>query len=190
MKIHDFMKTWFHFNYWVYMSNIIERIGSVSLAFTLSVIGIHFFPQRASAQSITYTLRTQFTGSGKCLDVVNDGTNNKLNMADCGNFSGQAWSIQPSGIGTSYRLRTQFTGNEKCLDIVNDGKNNKLVMADCGNFSGQLWNIQPTNVLGFYRLRTQFTGNKKCLDIVNDGTNNQLTMANCGNFSGQSWRLS
>ena len=39
------------------------------------------------------TLRTEFTGSGKCLDIVNDGTNNKLTMAPCGNYSGQLWLI-------------------------------------------------------------------------------------------------
>ena len=131
-------------------------------------------------------LQTQFTGSNKCLDIVNDGKNNQLTMADCGNFSGQFWSIQAAGQG-SYRLQTQFTGNNKCLDIVNDGKNNQLTMADCGNFSGQFWSIagQP----GSYRLQTQFTGKNKCLDIVNDGTNNRLIMADCGNFSGQMWTI-
>lgn len=84
-------------------------------------------------------LQTQFTGSNKCLDIVNDGKNNQLTMADCGNFSGQFWSI--AGQPGSYRLQTQFTGKNKCLDIVNDGTNNRLIMADCGNFSGQMWTI-------------------------------------------------
>lgn len=59
-------------------------------------------------------------------------------MADCGNYSGQFWSIQPAADGF-YRFRTMFTEENKCLDIVNDGVNNKLVMADCGNYSGQFW---------------------------------------------------
>ena len=39
-------------------------------------------------------LRTMFTGQNKCLDIVNDGKNNRLQMADCGNYSGQFWSIR------------------------------------------------------------------------------------------------
>jgi hypothetical protein len=38
-------------------------------------------------------LRTEFTGTGKCLDIVNDGANNQLTMADCGDFSGQLWEL-------------------------------------------------------------------------------------------------
>jgi len=55
-------------------------------------------------------LQTLFTGNKKCLDIINDGNNNRLTMADCGNYSGQLWSIKSSGNGTFYRLQTQFTG--------------------------------------------------------------------------------
>jgi Ricin-type beta-trefoil lectin domain len=135
-----------------------------------------------------HSLKTNFTGDGKCLDVVNDGTNNKLQMADCGNFSGQFWNAGSSNVRGYVRLRNQFTGSNKCLDVVNDGTNNQLQMADCGNFSGQVWSIVRIKKTGFYRMRNQFTGSNKCLDIVNDGTNNQLQMADCGNFSGQNWQ--
>jgi hypothetical protein len=40
-------------------------------------------------------LRTQFTGQMKCLDIINDGQNNKPTMAACGNFTGQMWTITP-----------------------------------------------------------------------------------------------
>ncbi len=43
--------------------------------------------------SRTYRLQTEFTGSDKCLDIVNDGANNRLTMATCGDFSGQKWKI-------------------------------------------------------------------------------------------------
>jgi hypothetical protein len=62
-------------------------------------------------------------------------------MADCGNFTGQFWKIQPTNTLGIYRFRTQFTGNNKCLDVINDGTNNRLTMANCGNFTGQLWRI-------------------------------------------------
>jgi len=38
-------------------------------------------------------LQTQFTGPDKCLDIINDGDNNKPTMAACGNFTGQMWKI-------------------------------------------------------------------------------------------------
>jgi hypothetical protein len=117
----------------------------------------------------TYRLRTQFTGGDKCVDIVNDGENNKLIMAPCGNFSGQFWKVEHlRGSGYS-RLQTEFTGSGKCLDIINDGKNDKLQMARCGNFTGQHWTIEPSKIPGYSRLRTEFTGQGKCLDIVNDG---------------------
>ncbi len=138
---------------------------------------------RRSSQTVNYQLQTIFTGKGKCLDIVNDGINNQLNMADCGDFSGQYWQILPNQKQGYYRLQTMFTGTGKCLDIVNDGRNNRLNMADCGNFSGQYWQILPSQKQGYYRLQTMFTGKGKCLDIVNDGRNNRLNMADCGDFS-------
>jgi hypothetical protein len=35
----------------------------------------------------------QFTGPGKCLDIVNDGSG-RVQLAACGNYSGQYWSKQ------------------------------------------------------------------------------------------------
>ena len=34
------------------------------------------------------TLKTEFTGPKKCLDIVNDNKNDQLQMAECGEFSG------------------------------------------------------------------------------------------------------
>lgn len=134
-------------------------------------------------------LKTQFTGGNKCLDIINDGKNNKPNMADCGNFSGQIWSLEPTQQKRFYRLRTQFTGKDKCFDVINDGKNIRPIMATCGNFTGQLWSIVPTQNEGYYKLKNKFTRGDKCLDIINDGTNDRPTMATCGNFSGQFWNF-
>src|SRR5580698_1994151 len=89
----------------------------------------------ASALPGTYRMRTAFTGHAKCLDIVNDGWNNRVTMASCGYYSGQAWIVEPNGIPGHWRLRTEFTGHGKCLDIVNDGTNNRLTMATCGNYT-------------------------------------------------------
>jgi hypothetical protein len=40
-----------------------------------------------------YRLQNQFSDNNKCLDIVNDGTNNQPIMATCGNYSGQLWTI-------------------------------------------------------------------------------------------------
>jgi hypothetical protein len=138
--------------------------------------------------STSSSLKTQFTGKNKCLEIVNDGSDDQLIMANCDNVytkSEQSWSV--TGKQGAYRLQTAFTGTAKCLDIVNDGTNNKLIMANCGSFSGQLWSITGTQ--DAYRLQSAFTGKTKCLDIVNDGTNNKLIMANCANVTGQMWTV-
>jgi hypothetical protein len=145
--------------------------------------------RKSLAQTPNYRLQTIFTGTNNCLDIINDGQNNKLTMAECGNFSGQYWRIIPSKNAGHSRLQTMFTGTNKCLDIINDGRNNKLTMANCGDFSGQYWKILPSKNPGYSRLQTMFTGKNKCLDIINDGQNNKLTMANCGDFSGQYWQV-
>ena len=38
-------------------------------------------------------LRSQIAGADKCLDIVNDGRNNKLTMAQCAKIAGQNWRI-------------------------------------------------------------------------------------------------
>jgi hypothetical protein len=40
-----------------------------------------------------YRFTTQWQGDGKSLDIVNDGKNNQVILADTGNFSGQIWRI-------------------------------------------------------------------------------------------------
>jgi len=103
-----------------------------------------FAPFNAQAQEfdngIYYRLTTMWQGDGKSLDVVNDGINNKLILADTGNYSGQYWKLTKLDSGY-YRLTTQWQGEGKSLDVVNDGVNNKLQLADTGDYSGQNWKI-------------------------------------------------
>lgn len=155
-----------------------------------AIVALGFISSSAMAQLApspgeTVRLQNTFTGIGKCLDIINDGSNNQLTMADCGNYTGQSWSVTKDG--ANYRLQTLFTGDSKCLDIVNDGQNSELTMAPCGNYSGQLWSFEKLG--NYYRLRTLFTGPQRCLDVVNDGTNDRLTMAACADVSGQLWGL-
>jgi Protein of unknown function (DUF3421)/Ricin-type beta-trefoil lectin domain-like len=136
-----------------------------------------------------YRLTTQWQGSGKSLDVVNDGVNNKIHLAPTNNVSGQYWKFTSLGNGY-YRMTTQWLGDTKSLDVINDGRgNNQLHMAPTNSYTGQYWKIQPMGN-GFYRLTTQWQGDGKSLDVVNDGVNNKLQLAQTGNYSGQYWSLS
>lgn len=137
-----------------------------------------------------YRLTTEWQGDGKSLDVVNDGkNNNRLVLADTGDFSGQYWKFTPVG-GGYYRLTTEWQGVGKSLDVVNDGKsNNQLILAKTGKFTGQYWEITPWGN-GYYRLTTKWQGVRKSLDVVNDGQgNNQLILADTAEVSGQNWKI-
>ena len=91
-------------------------------------------------ENAPYRLTTNWHGPGKSLDIINDGNNNKVILANSGNFSGQFWLINDEGNGF-YRLVSVWQNN-KCLDVINDGVNNKVEVKQIGNYSGQLWKIE------------------------------------------------
>ncbi|WP_052161578.1 RICIN domain-containing protein [Hoeflea sp. BAL378] len=148
-------------------------------------------PSSAQAQEFDdgqyYRLTTEWQGDGKSLDVVNDGANDQLILADTGDYSGQYWKFTSVGDGF-YRLTTQWQGAGKSLDVVNDGTNEKLILADTGNYSGQNWRVER-QANGYYRMTTQWQGAGKSLDVVNDGVNNQVRLAPTGDYSGQYWKI-
>ena len=134
-----------------------------------------------------YRLTTSWQGDGKSLDVVNDGTNNKVQLAASGSYYGQFWKFTSLGNGY-YRMTNQWRGDGMSLDVVNDGTNNKVQLAATGAYTGQFWKLTPLGG-GFYRLTTNWQGDGKSLDVVNDGTNNKVQLAATGNYSGQYWKL-
>lgn len=135
-----------------------------------------------------YRLTTQWLGEEKALDVVNDGANNRLQMATTANRSGQFWKITSLGNGY-FRLTSQWQGDGRSLDVVNDGTNNKLQLAKTDNVSGQFWKITSLGN-GYYRLTTQWQGDGKSLDVVNDTSKSNLQLAKTENVSGQFWKIS
>jgi uncharacterized protein YkwD len=147
-------------------------------------------PATASADfdpNKTYRITNQWQGVGKSLDVVNDGKNNRLQLAKTGAYSGQMWKVTSLGNGF-YRLTTVWQGADKALDVVNDGKNNCLQLAKVGNYGGQMWKITDAGN-GYYRLTNAWQKEEMALDVVNDGTNNQIQMAKTGAYSGQFWKI-
>ncbi len=165
-----------------------------SLIIVLPIILFGLLANEVSAQVKQNRLRNTLTGADTCLDIIEDGKNNRLTMTKCANVAGQRWSMTASEKNPeSYRLQTPFTGMDKCLNIINDGENNKVTMAKCDSLPGQLWSVTPSKTLpgnsGYYFVKNALTGASNCLNVLNDGRNNKLTMAKCDNISGQSWRI-
>jgi hypothetical protein len=52
-------------------------------------------------------LWNQFTGQGKCLDIVNDGSG-RVQLASCGDYSGQYWSKRDDPRGRAQRRIGRF----------------------------------------------------------------------------------
>lgn len=102
----------------------------------------HFAKLSGEGSNAKYSLRTQFLGEGRSLDVVNDaGVNSRsLRLADTGNFSGQSWTVTPWGVGDgSLRLWNDFTGPGQHLDTYADTHEPFL---DGGDHSGQHWHFE------------------------------------------------
>ncbi len=164
------------------------------IAICLPLVLVSLLAQEVNAQVKQNRLRNTLTGAGYCLDIINDGDNNKLTMARCANVAGQRWSLTASETNPqTYRLQTPLTGTDKCLATIDDGNNNRITIAQCSDAPGQLWSIIPSNAnpgySGYSSLRNELTGADKCLKVINDGRNNKLTMAKCSNVAGQSWRI-
>jgi hypothetical protein len=160
----------------------------------LPIILASILASEVNAQVKQNRLRNTLTGADSCLDIIEDGKNNRLTMTKCANVAGQRWSLTASEKNPqAYRLQTPFTGMDKCLNIINDGANDRVTMAKCGSLPGQLWSISPSKTIpspsGYYFLTNNLTGANNCLNVLNDGRNNRLTMAKCDNISGQSWKI-
>ncbi len=167
---------------------------SKKLIVILPIILVSILANEVNAQVKQNRFRNTLTGADTCLDIIEDGKNNRLTMTKCANIAGQRWSMTASEKNPqAYQLKTPFTGMDKCLNIIDDGENNKVTMAKCSTLPGQLWSVTPSKTLpgnsGYYFVTNQLTGASNCLNVLNDGKNNKLTMAKCNNISGQSWRI-
>jgi hypothetical protein len=167
---------------------------SKKLIVILPIILVSLLANEVNAQVKQNRLRNTLTGADTCLDIIEDGKNNRLTMTKCANVAGQRWTMTATEKNPqAYQLQTTFTGMDKCLNIINDGENNKVTMAKCDSLPGQLWSVTPSKTIpgnsGYYFVTNGLTGASNCLNVLNDGRNNQLTMAKCDNISGQSWRI-
>lgn len=134
-----------------------------------------------------YRITNRSIGDSRSLDVINDGANNKLQLAASVPQTGQFWKITPVGNGY-YRLTTKWLGESRSLDIVPDGVNNKLRLADSGVFTGQFWKLTPA-ASGYYRLTTMWQGEARSLAVVTDGADVKLLLENTVDKAEQYWKV-
>ena len=125
--------------------------------------------------------KNAFSGSNKCMDIINDGANNKLIMGTCGNYSGQQWTMTPTTLG-HVTFSNQFSGLNKCLEATGTS----LRMNNCNAAPSQRWKVEPDKYNKNYSTVSN-GATKMCVDIINDGQNNKLVMGACGHYSGQQW---
>jgi hypothetical protein len=147
-----------------------------ALAFVFGVSG--------AAQAQSSHLWNDGAGSGQCLDIVNDGANDKLTVAGCGDFSGQAWTLLATDVPGRYRLQTDFTGAAGCLDVINDGVNDRVRMTSCANVTGQHWALIMLRGPGrAFQLTNGFTGPSRCLEATGEG----VRLRSCDRSPAQRW---
>lgn len=86
--------------------------------------------------------------SGNGLDAA-DANGGAIYMADCGDFSGQNWYVEP--VAGGYKLKSEFAGATKCLEgnsrTPGSAINGASFMNDCQDVSGQLWTIGNGSVV-------------------------------------------
>lgn len=121
--------------------------------------------------SFYYRLTTQWQGRGKSLDIINDGKNNKLQLAKTGYYTGQYWMLHPNPACPGwYVLGTKWTGNYKFLDAITGVKNSNEIWMGPPQFdSPQHWRF--VKVGEYYRIQPMWPKGM-AIDIVNDGVNN------------------
>jgi len=171
--------------------NNLQRFTAAAKFFCLACSAFILFAGHASSQDFGdgfYRLTNKWLGDGKALDVVNDGSNDKLQMADATGASGQSWKLTPAGDGYC-RLTTKWLAADRSLNVVNDGTNSKVKLARSDNVTGQFWKITPVGG-GFYRLTSKWLGEERSLDVINDSQKNKLQLAETAEVTGQFWKIS
>jgi hypothetical protein len=148
--------------------------------FTLALV----FGVTATAHAQSSHLWNDGAGSGQCLDIVNDGVNDKLTVVACGEYSGQAWTLVAGETPDHYKLQADFTGADRCLDVINDGANDHIRMTSCAFVTGQEWELSRRRGQGrFFQLTNSFTGPGRCLAATEEG----LRLRSCDGSPGQKW---
>ncbi|KAI5797884.1 carbohydrate-binding module family 13 protein [Peziza echinospora] len=100
-------------------------------------------PPDGNIQSGKFSLHTLYKGENFNLDVINDGTNDQVCLADKGYYTGQYWHLHPAEADT-WRLTNDFTGPERFLDVYPDKLKPRLAP---GNTMGMFWTITVAKIV-------------------------------------------
>jgi hypothetical protein len=94
------------------------------------------FGAAGAAHAQSSHLWNEGAGSGQCLDIVNDGVNDRVQMASCTDVTGQYWELtRLRGPGRTFQLTNRFTGPSYCLEATGEG----LRLRACDRSPGQHW---------------------------------------------------
>ncbi len=142
----------------------------------------------AMAKSKELRFYAVMTGANVCLDIFGGEDRRTPTMAECGDFSGQAWWLVDTNEASHVKLKNSYSGTTLCLDISTVGKSHVPIMAECGHYSGQYWKLEANTTGKDFKLKNTFSGDALCLDIIKLGKSSQLVMAPCKQLTGQMWR--
>jgi hypothetical protein len=129
--------------------------------------------------------------SNKCLDVVNSGTENgvEIKQYTCGTGDNQKWQIEPVGDGR-YKLKAVHSG--RVLSIgggtpANELNGAKAIQWDDGAYETQKWRIEALG--SGYRLLVNHSS--KCLNVANGSTSNLAALIQqiCSTTTNQQFKL-
>jgi hypothetical protein len=169
-----------------------KQIEQITIAFCVAMVAMAaqgVSAQGVSAQVPQYTVQSLLGGADQCVDIINDGSNDKLTLDKCGRYSGQHWNLESTAYVGYSVLRTDFTGADRCLGIVTDGKDALPRMTKCANSPDQFWSIEPAIDPRYARLRAMLRGPEKCLAMVDEDGGNRLAMAECSKSTTQLWQM-
>jgi hypothetical protein len=124
-----------------------------------------------------------------CLDIVQDGRNNKLIMNPCdyASTTGQQWIKIPSNnVEGTFNIKNYYSGLDKCLDS-DTSTTNGLIMKDCDNTSTtQSWTLSKYQDSAFKKINNS---SGKSIDILNDDENTLVLNDTTDSREGQIWMI-
>ncbi|GAB4000611.1 hypothetical protein GCM10029992_33070 [Glycomyces albus] len=122
-------------------------------------------------------------GSGRCLDVPNQSTENgtQVQIYDCWSGANQQWDYTDAG-----ELSVYSGGSRKCLDAEGAGTSNgtAAIIWDCHGGSNQQWNLNSDGSV-------TSAASGLCLDVSGASTANGalVQLWSCHGGSNQRWNL-
>ncbi len=172
-------------------STMNQQFKLLRSALIIFLLATQFIALHAQERSQYVQLTTLWHGKQKALEVINNGYNNRLRLADAANVSNQYWRLKNLGNG-HFRIMNLMMGEENSIDLIEEKGNFVPQIAKTGNFSAQNWKITRVEKDGklYFSLSTMWKGENQVLDLIRkDGQNHLPRLAQNNGSSGQLWSL-